>query len=67
MILLRNYHFLSFEYQPQISPVFTICKVQIMGYFDLSLSLFQHEESYKRENESVITINIPTTKNSSVI
>ena len=33
MVLRRNldkHHFLSFQYQPQISPVFTICKVQIL-------------------------------------
>ena len=30
---IENYHFLSFLFQPQISPMFTICKVQIWGHF----------------------------------
>ena len=36
MVLWRNIencHFLSFSFQPQISPILTICKVQIWGHF----------------------------------
>ena len=30
---IEKYHFLSFSFRPQIFPIFTLCQVQIWGYF----------------------------------